>query len=317
MIRFLLKTGCFVLAVLLGLAAVSYPMQPKAGDEGTIEGSIPKDLLLANTGNSHGMFAMDYSVFPASVPTYNFAMESQSVVYDEKLIRYFEHHFAAQDAVLFVFVDLVSLWYEETNEADFQAKNDRYFPILGAKNMRFRTTFETILHRYFYAMTCMDRWTQTLFQIEDQGAESNPQLTRYSREEIGRMRAAHHLAHILAADGAVLPQNETNIAALECLLAFCKENGIRPILLTNPYHRSYTKNIPEVVTEAVTARVEALAEAYDVPWWNYYDAEPIHGDERYFTDTDHLSEEGRELFTEMLKQRLLEEGYFSKEQLGA
>lgn len=311
MLRFMLRTACFVLAVMVCLALVSLPLQPKPGELDPGD----KNIRLANTGNSHGMYAFDYSAISDDLAPNSFAMESQSLVYDEKLIRYFAHHFAADGAVLFVLVDLTALWYEETEDADFNAKNERYLPMIGARNMRFSSTFETILYRYFYVMTCMDRWTGTLFTIDDSGEEKNPQLTRYSREEIGRMRSQHHLSHIQAEDGTVYPLNETNVQALESLLIFCKEKNIRPILLTTPYHETYTRCIPDVVRETMAQAVQTIADAHDIPWWDYFDADPFNSTEEYFNDTDHLSSEGSALFMETLKARLAAEGYFTAEEL--
>jgi len=312
--RFLIRVGAFALAGMACLALVSAVLLPKDGGQDP----AVADIRLANTGNSHGMYAIDYSLLPTeTLPTYNFAMESQSLVYDDRLIDYFSHHFAEEGSVLFVLVDLTALWYEETNDADFNAKNERYLPIIGARNMRFASTFETILYRYFYALTCMDRWTGTMFRIEaEEGSEKTPQLTRYTREEIGKMRSQHHLSHILYADGSLRPMNETNLAALRHLLDTCREENIRPILLTTPYYRSYTDCVPETVREAVTAVLTEIADSYGIAWWDYFTAEPYNSNETCFNDTDHLSEEGRALFMEELCRRLVAEGYFTAEELG-
>lgn len=311
MFRFLLRFACFVLAAALLIGLVSVPLLPKDGAQDPGK----KNILLANTGNSHGMYAFDYRVMPEELFPENFAMESQSIVYDEKLVRYFEHHFAEEGAVLFVLVDMTSFWYEEREDADFNAKNERYLTMIGARNMRFKNLFETLMYRYFYLMTCMDRWTDTLFTIDSSGAESNPQLTLYSRAEIGRMRAAHHLKHILYEDGTLRPMIEENVQALQNILSFCKEKNIRPILLTTPYHAAYTCCVPPAVREKMIETVQSIADAHGVAWWDYFDAEPFHTTDAYFHDTDHLSAEGSRLFTEMLKERLLAEGYFTQEQL--
>lgn len=312
MFRFLLRTAAFVLAVAFCLMLVSAALLPK---DGGMDPNV-KNIRLANTGNSHGMYAFDYEMVSSDLFPRNFAMESQSLVYDEKLIDYFAHHFAEEGAVLFVLVDLTALWYEETNDADFNAKNERYLPIIGARNMRFKSTFETILYRHFYALTCMDRWTGTMFAIDTTGEESNPQLTRYTREEIGQMRSRHHLSHIQAEDGTVFPLNETNVQALHDLLFLCEAKNIRPILLTTPYHAAYTRCIPETVRETMVRAVQSVADTHDVPWWDYFDAEPFNGTEAYFSDTDHLSKEGRAVFMEELSRRLIDEGYFTAEELG-
>ena len=97
MLKFFLRIAAVAAASLLLLVAASAVMLPAADSAGAYA-AMPDGITLACTGNSHSMYAFDFSYFPEET-TFSFAMESQSLPYDERMLLHYAGHFA-EDAVL-------------------------------------------------------------------------------------------------------------------------------------------------------------------------------------------------------------------------
>ena len=93
---------------------------------------IPHNIQLANTGSSHGQCAFSWDALAAErgYETFNFALTSQSFLYDYSLINMHKDDFA-DGSILFIPVSYFSFNEEATDPADQEAISVRYYRILS------------------------------------------------------------------------------------------------------------------------------------------------------------------------------------------
>lgn len=93
---------------------------------------IPHNIQLANVGSSHGQCAFSWDALAAErgYETFNFALTSQSFLYDYSLINMHKDDFA-DGSILFIPVSYFSFNEEATDPADQEAISVRYYRILS------------------------------------------------------------------------------------------------------------------------------------------------------------------------------------------
>ena len=95
---------------------------------------IPEHIQLANVGSSHGQCAFDWNALAKErgYETFNFALTSQSFLYDYSLINMHRDDFA-DGSLLFIPVSYFSFNEEATDPADQEAISVRYYRLLSPK----------------------------------------------------------------------------------------------------------------------------------------------------------------------------------------
>ena len=93
---------------------------------------VPHNIQLANVGSSHGQCAFSWDALAAErgYGTFNFALTSQSFLYDYSLINMHKDDFA-DGSILFIPVSYFSFNEEATDPADQEAISVRYYRILS------------------------------------------------------------------------------------------------------------------------------------------------------------------------------------------
>ena len=93
---------------------------------------VPHNIQLANVGSSHGQCAFSWDALAAErgYETFNFALPSQSFLYDYSLINMHKDDFA-DGSILFIPVSYFSFNEEATDPADQEAISVRYYRILS------------------------------------------------------------------------------------------------------------------------------------------------------------------------------------------
>lgn len=95
---------------------------------------------------------------------------------------------------------------------------------------------------------------------------------------------------------------EKNVADMHSLLQFCKENGIRAILVTTPVSSAYRALLDNRQLEKTYSVIEEMCSRHGAEYHDYM------ADSRFtecdFHDSDHLSDEGAKKFTLILKEDL-------------
>ena len=264
---------------------------------------MPYDIEVAAVGNSHTVFGIDFSKTKFADSSFNYSFVSQSPVYDEMLVEYYKDHFA-DNAVLFIDVSYCSLWGNELAGDDFESKNEQYFPILDHSHMRFKTEKDSVIGRFPILIFLPKNLVYSVFspRATQDGAEEDS-IEKESLSERGRLRAQSHLNDSYYA-GNVLPFDRSSIHAIDDLVHICRQNSIRPILITTPYMHYYYDYFPKEVLEKFYLQMETYIDKDDVEYWDYsHDCEFAY-DDTLFSDTDHLNLKGANKFTEELLFRM-------------
>ena len=95
---------------------------------------VPHNIQLANTGSSHGQCAFNWDTLAneRGYETFNFALTSQSFLYDYSLINMHKDDFA-DGSILFIPISYFSFNEEATDPADQEAISVRYYRILSPR----------------------------------------------------------------------------------------------------------------------------------------------------------------------------------------
>ena len=95
---------------------------------------VPHNIQLANVGSSHGQCAFSWDALAAErgYETFNFALTSQSFLYDYSLINMHKDDFS-DGSILFIPVSYFSFNEEATDPADQEAISVRYYRILSPR----------------------------------------------------------------------------------------------------------------------------------------------------------------------------------------
>lgn len=95
---------------------------------------VPHNIQLANVGSSHGQcaFSWDALANERGYETFNFALTSQSFLYDYSLINMHKDDFS-DGSILFIPVSYFSFNEEATDPADQEAISVRYYRILSPR----------------------------------------------------------------------------------------------------------------------------------------------------------------------------------------
>ena len=85
-LRNLIIYAAFVITITLGLNAL---YRPKADDIGTFAGGVPDNIQICNFGSSHGQYGFNYEDFADKYTCFNFALGSQTLLYDYRILTNF------------------------------------------------------------------------------------------------------------------------------------------------------------------------------------------------------------------------------------
>lgn len=85
------------------------------------------------------------------------------------------------------------------------------------------------------------------------------------------------------------------------LITDAKESGYRPVLVTVPYYRLYNEGFDkDWLQSEYFARMKNLSSEFDIPYLNYSHDERFTDIAEMFKDSDHLTDEGAKLFSEIV-----------------
>lgn len=259
---------------------------------------MPESIDIAVFGTSHGRDCFQF--FPDGMDCFNFSMSGQSLYYNNMLMNEYGGRFHSQTLVLLT-VGYPSL-FRTDSEADFQSKQNRYYRILSPWNIQdvdwVRWSLEKIsplLTEDFSDISAAFLNPEPLGPTMLQRGE-NVQLSDLSAEKIlqegKRIGAAHHAI----IDPAFPNGNPVMTGALRDMLARCKEEDWRAILVIPPYPNTYNQQFSLEFYQVFHRLMDQLSREYGVPLLDY-SHDPTFT-ERYdlFRDVQHMNLEGAAVF---------------------
>lgn len=303
----------FILSVCVLTINFTYINMDKSNSDGTRKfRNIPSDIQICNFGSSHGFYGYNYADIDDKYVCFNFGLVSQTLSYDNRLLKYYKDSIA-EDAVVFITVSYFSFFGKnEIDGEDFESKNRRYYKILPPeliKNYDVLTDIEERLCSLYVAKKKLA--TVLLGKSIDSYAETEKPLG----VEVGKVEddadkaCLRHLVIDKTDDEGNLIYNDEEISALYDMITICKEVGATPVLITTPFLSEYTDKAQEGAEETLKefyGVINQVTKDTGVKYFDYSSDERFKNNYSLFMNSDHLNTEGARIFTDILIEEVLE-----------
>ncbi|SCW65789.1 hypothetical protein SAMN02910456_02425 [Ruminococcaceae bacterium YRB3002] len=304
--KFLIKVFVFVLIIAVLTVALNYVYMKR--DKSDLDytrkyDSMPEKIVLCNFGSSHGQYDFNYEGMEDRC--FNFALPSQMPSYDLRLFEYYKDRFS-NGAVAFIPVSYFSIFGTTESEDDgFLKKNKRYYRILPASAIKEYDIKTDLYVRYLPSITAGEDFFITVFTDTSTPVDSR-WYTKASDKDITddtyTMFSRQIVNYVYDKNGEIIV-NDEEIGAIKELISLCRENNVRPILVTTPYLHDYTdiirENYPDFF-ERFDAKVNEIVQETGVEYYNYAFDDRFINSRDWFFNCDHLNNTGAKVFVATL-----------------
>lgn len=296
--RFLLKAALLAFLVTAVLCVGSFVYTHTAlyknidtADWTDTYSSMPPSIDIAVFGSSHGHFSFWGTQHDLSF--FNFSLPAQTPQYDYLQMRQFQDHLHPGSLVVLTMSYMSPFWTE--SEADFAAKQYRYYRILSPENIVDVDPVRYALQRYLPLLMADPRkLIGSAFRTETLMKDTVDRTFPLSEIPQEKARITDtHWQWILPA----FPEGEpVMMDAFRQMLTMCRDNGWTAVLMTPPYLAEYSDCFPEEFYPAFYGLVDDLCQEYGVPYLDYSHDPAYTGRYELFRDLDHLNLAGAEVF---------------------
>ena len=251
---------------------------------------MPEVLTYVNVGSSHGGQSFRYAPLGEEIysQAFNFGMGGQSYIYDYRFLQCYEDRINEEGGVLIVPISIFSLYVDEQLASDYASKILRYYPILDYQYIEGGNRTDYILYKYIYPalpiIKAADKQIDTIFYLQNENAEFEDSRTQYDE------------------NGVPMIVQKNYDALLEIIELGCAHQ-MRVILITTPVQQEFYESYGEKYVEKFHSDVEILTAEISAEYWNFEDL--YDHEENYFTDSNHLNEEGAAAFTQFVFEKIL------------
>ena len=284
--------------------------------------NVPENIQICNFGSSHGECGFNYEDFRGKYICSNFAMGSQSILYDYRILQHYQGRLRPE-AVVFITVSYFSFFgVPEVEGKEFLSKNKRYYKFLP-RELILQYDLKTDI--YVNYLPCLSVKGITVLLNQILGIDKRAKIIgdnfniALDSEGWNRTTNAHdvaidasqaygrHISHRVDEGGHRLRRQES-FEAIYGMIELCRKLGARPILVTVPYTREYTslirKNDPEFFSEFY-AVIDELRSNTGIEYYDYGFDERFCDDYGLFINSDHMNREGARRFTNVLVHEVL------------
>lgn len=268
---------------------------------------VNQNIQISNTGSSHGSRDFYYENIE-EYECFNFALESQTLSYDYRIISHYQDNLAS-DGIMFIPISYFSFYgIEEIQREEFESKNKRYYQILDKEEIIRYDFFVDLTQGIFPVLGIGGPAFLRSMEREWKDAVASRTTNHQEAEKKAKVRYQSHIIdNNYDMEGNRLV-NKSEIEALYQLIDLCKEKDIRPVLVTPPYLREYTRYIQEQNPAFYKDFYEKINEIQDNTGVEYYDYaldQRFCNEYELFVDCDHLNQQGAKLFTEIIIQDVM------------
>lgn len=201
--------------------------------------SMPESIQICNLGSSHGLNAFVYSTLGQKYSCFNFAVGSQLLSYDERLLDYYQDRIQ-EGGIVFVDVSYFSFFGDpEIERDDFDSKNKRYYYVLDKEHIK---NYSMKVDFFLNIMPALDAGADLVKvylrkEVSSDGISESYRMTNETE-------AANHGKRRVSAHGLLdqedsLEVNQEEVDALYSILRFCKQKNWKPILISTPLLPEY------------------------------------------------------------------------------
>lgn len=266
---------------------------------------VPYQLEVINTGSSYGKYGFDYE--GAEVKGFNFALQPQSLSYDFKILKQYNHHFKKNSKVLIIIPDLAFCFLDYVNEES----NTKYYHFLDKIYINGYTKFKYFTRIKFPILSAkLKLWhlikDQPIIDLyvcnesksyEDIKVEAKERVKEWCNEfklvDMKSSTSAIHLKDMF---------NKTTVLLSE-MIEFCIEKNLKPIIVVPPVSGVLNQLISKEFMETVLYKNIRRANTRNIPVLDYLYDERFQ-DYKLYINSDFLNINGRKLFTKTVLQDL-------------
>ncbi len=306
-----------ILAVLVGAVDGLYlwhrageytTMSSKRNDDVTVK-NVPSSIDVCNLGSSHGIYGFNYSVLPEDYTCFNFGQTDQTLSYDYRILQNYRGSLKEGTVVVILVSHFSFFGTDETERADFASKNSRYYRFLDRDYIKEYDLTAAILSKYLPALT--EPHPIALFNTlrSPRGGTDlwQDETNAEAAKSHGKARYKNFIESKKDENGQrIVNQNE--IDALYDIIAFCRENGFVPVLVTTPLLSEYSAQVHEndpAFYDDFYGIVGEVVQKTGVAYFDYSEDARFCDDYTLFFNTDHLNRTGAGKFTAILYDEVL------------
>ena len=265
-------------------------------------GNQINEVKIANVGSSHGAYDFTYDELTEDgYSCFNFGNVSQTYQYDLALIKEYRKHLDA-GCVLFIPVSYFSFNNETVNETEAQALSVKYYHCLSPKNIPDYDLFTDIVTTRLPVLSAGEDLLKLLPDL-------NLSLIVFAQEdgidetEFANRAAQRFDRHFNNKETYFLPEREEQLLSL---INYCQEHEITPVLITTPFSIYYNQPVPKSFLYDFYNTIDSISSDTGVNYYDYSHDERFSENLSWFSDSDHLNEEGARYFMEILEEEIPE-----------
>lgn len=264
---------------------------------------VPMGIDICDVGNSHGYYGFNYEGVDSGLTCFNFALPSQSMSYNYRVIRNYKDNLS-ENATVFICVSYNSFFGKsETELDDFASKNKRYYHFLNKENIKQFDLANLVWVKYLPALAASpDKLIITILGRNEASDVWANMTDADAAKEHGLLRYNTHVAAHVGEDGKRIA-NEDEIQACLDLINMVKEIGGTPILVTTPFLKEYPESVAQndpAFYDDFYGVINDIVDKTGVTFIDSKDDERFNDKYEYFFNTDHMNRDGAYAFTNAL-----------------
>ena len=305
--QFVLKLVIYIVllsGIIFGLNEI-YEHQPRSYDK-FVKG-VPDNIQICNLGSSYGLNDFFYADIEKEYTCFNFAMGSQNLLYDCRILEHYRNKLQ-KGAVVFIVLSHFSFFGKPAVMGEnFASMNKRYYKFLPPQLIEAYDKKTDFFVNYMPVLVIgsnIRQFVQEVFLVRDNGDDiTTPEAAKTE----GPARFKAFFTNMVDEYGKKILNHEA-LDSLYKIIDICRDIDARPILVTTPYLKEYNDAIPQNDSEFYSDFYAVINEIVRDTGLKYYD---YSQDERFiknhslFINQDHLNRKGARLFTNILLSEVL------------
>lgn len=265
-----------------------------------------RNFDIVNIGSSSGVYAFDYS--NTGLKAFNWALQPQSMEYSFNVLKNFFSILGEKGIVIIPFspfsgLSVTGKWTERSY--------DKYYHILDHTLI---DNFEKISRRRKYPLFACPK--QSLkYLVKDVPSKKGMRNCNICHTPLDFENDANRWIegwmrefNISDLNAPLSAENKKGAEArkktVQDMITFCIERNLRPVLVIPPIHLSLANKLTPKFREIYIYSFIKVANVAKVSFLDYID-DPTFREDRYFSNSYFMSEEGAKSFTHILLRQLL------------
>lgn len=260
------------------------------------------EIHVGNLGSSHGAYDFNYDALQEKgYICFNFANTSQSYDYDLAILQAYGQYME-EGSVMFIPVSYFSFNNEVVNATEREAMSIRYYHFLPPEYIpNYDFYIDVVTHK----MPILSAGEDILKLLPDLKLSLTARAADdgIDESEFARRAQERYSRHFDNKEEYFLPER---IDELYTIIDYCQTHDITPVLITTPFSKYYRNLVSDEFLEEFNATVTKIASDTGVSYYDYSADERFRDNLDYFSDSDHLNDQGAEYFMDILRDEVEE-----------